>query len=86
LTSALLKQLTLTHAQAEQVKREPAKARRFGQWCDAVQPIFVQLSGELERSLANYAKLDAGHPVQQIYGLGGAFQTHGLLRYLRFGR
>jgi Tfp pilus assembly PilM family ATPase len=85
-TSVLLKQLTLTHQQAEQVKREPAKARRFGQWRDAVKPVFVQIAGEIERSLANYAKLDANHPVQQIYGLGGAFQTHGLLRHLRFGR
>jgi hypothetical protein len=85
-TSVLLKQLTLTHQQAEQVKREPAKARRFGQWRDAVKPVFVQIAGEIERSLANYNKLDANHPVQQIYGLGGAFQTHGLLRHLRFGR
>jgi Tfp pilus assembly PilM family ATPase len=85
-TSTLLKQLTLTHVQAEQVKREPAKARRFGQWRDAVHPVFVQITGEIERSLANYAKQDPLHPVQQIYGLGGAFQTHGLLRHLRFGR
>ncbi len=85
-TSALLKQLTLTHVQAEQVKREPAKARRFGQWRDAVQPAFVQITGEIERSLANHAKQDPLHPVQQVYGLGGAFQTHGLLRHLRFGR
>jgi type IV pilus assembly protein PilM len=86
LTSLLVKQLALTHQQAEQVKREPAKARRFGQWREAVRPAFVQLAGEIERSLANYTKLYADHPVRQIYGLGGAFQTHGLLRHLRLGR
>jgi type IV pilus assembly protein PilM len=85
-TSALVKQFNLTHQQAEQIKREPAKARRYGQMCDTLRPIFVQLAGEIERSLANYGKLFPEHPVQQIFGLGGAFQTHGLLRHLRFGK
>jgi hypothetical protein len=51
-----------------------------------LEPIFVQIAGELERSLANYDKLFPDHPVEQIYGLGGGFQAHGLLRHLRSGR
>ena len=42
--------------------------------------------GELERSLTNCHKLYPDHPVQRIFGLGGGFQMHGLLRHLRFGR
>jgi Tfp pilus assembly PilM family ATPase len=83
-TGALVKHFSLTHAQAEQIKREPAKAPRYGQLCEALRPIFVQFAGEVERSLANYAKLFPDTPVKQIFGLGGAFQTHGLLRHLRF--
>ena len=86
ITSLLVKHFNLTHQQAEQIKREPAKARRYGQMCEAVRPTFVQLAGELERSLANYHKLYPDHPVQRIYGLGGGIQTPGLLRHLRFGR
>lgn len=83
-TNALVKQFNLTHAQAEQIKREPAKARRYGQLCAALRPILLQLAGEVERSLANYAKLFPDTPVKLVFGLGGAFQTHGLLRHLRF--
>jgi len=85
-TSLLVKHFNFTHQQAEQIKREPAKARRYGQMCEAIRPTFVQLASELERSLANYHKLYPDHPVQRIYGVGGGFQTPGLLRQLRFGR
>jgi type IV pilus assembly protein PilM len=85
-TSTLVKQFNLTHQQAEQIKREPAKARCYGQVREAMEPTFVQIASEIERSLANYDKLYPDHPVQQIYGLGGGFQAHGLLRHLRFGR
>jgi Tfp pilus assembly PilM family ATPase len=85
-TSLLVKHFNFTHEQAEQFKREPARARRYGHMCEALRPTFIQLAGELERSLANYQKLYPVHPVQQIYGVGGGFQTPGLLRHLRFGR
>jgi len=85
-TGALVKQLGVTHQQAEQIKREPAKARRYGQMCEVLQPLLVQLSGELERSLTNYQKVPGSRLVERIYGVGGGFQVHGLLRHLRFGR
>jgi Tfp pilus assembly PilM family ATPase len=85
-TSSLVKNFNFTHQQAEQVIREPARARRYGQMLEAFKPMFVQFAGELERSLANYHKLYPDHPVERIYGVGGGFQVHGLLRHLRFGR
>lgn len=85
-TSLLVSRLALTREQAEQVKRHPAKARRFSQWREALQPGLVQMAGEVERSLAGYARLFPDQPVRQIYGLGGAFPTHGLLRHLRCGK
>ncbi|HEX5102186.1 MAG TPA: pilus assembly protein PilM, partial [Pirellulaceae bacterium] len=85
-TRELVKQLKLTHEQAEQLQRNPAKARRFSQLQAAIEPLFVQLASEIDRSLTTYAKLYPDHPIQQAYGLGGGFQMHGLLRFLRSGK
>jgi Tfp pilus assembly PilM family ATPase len=85
-TRELVKQLKLTHDQAEQLQHQPAKARRFSQLEAALQPLLLQLGGEIERSLTTYARLAPDRPVRQVYGLGGAFQMHGLLRFLRSGK
>jgi type IV pilus assembly protein PilM len=85
-SNALIRELNLTHEQAEKLKREPARARRFGQMQEAVHTYFEQMASEIERSIASYEKLYPDHPVQQVYGLGGAFQTYGLLRHLRTGK
>ncbi|MEX2173908.1 MAG: pilus assembly protein PilM [Pirellulaceae bacterium] len=85
-TGALVKQIGLTQPQAEQLKRDPSQARRYGPLCQAIEPLLVQMGSNVERSLANYAKDFPDQPVRQIYGLGGGFATHGLLRHLRFGR
>jgi Tfp pilus assembly PilM family ATPase len=82
----LVKQLKLTGEQAQELLCHPAKARRFGQWQAAIQPLIVQLTGEVERSLTTYARLYPDRPIQQVYGLGGGFQIHGLLRFLRSGK
>jgi type IV pilus assembly protein PilM len=85
-TSQLVKQFNLTHEQAEQVKREPAKARRYGLLREAVRPLLVQIYSEVERSLASFEKSAVRRPVRQIYLTGGAAQTPGLIRQLRFGK
>jgi len=82
----LVRQLELTHEQAGQVLRQPARARRYYEWSAAMQPLFVQLGSEVERSLATYAKSNHDQPIRRVYGLGGAFQAHGLLGYLRTGK
>jgi hypothetical protein len=51
----------------------------------ALRPLFVQFSAETTRTLETFGKLNVPHPVEQIYGLGGGFQTPGLLRQLRMG-
>jgi type IV pilus assembly protein PilM len=84
-TAQLVRQFGLTQDEAEQLKREPAKARRYSTLRDALQPTLAQLASEVDCSLATYAKLFPEYSVRQLYGLGGAFQTHGLLRQLRRG-
>ena len=82
---ALIKQFKLTADQAEQLKREPAKARRLSQWLSTLQPLFTQATSEIERTLASYRKLDYAEPVGQIFGHGGGFKTFGLFQELRGG-
>ncbi|QDU30529.1 Competence protein A [Anatilimnocola aggregata] len=85
-TNQLAKQLQVTHEQAEQLKRSPSKARRYHLFLAATQPQLVQLAGEIERSLASYHKQNSALDISRVYGIGGGFQTHGLLRQLRFGK
>jgi type IV pilus assembly protein PilM len=84
-TQALARHFQLTREQAEELKRKPAKARRYSLYCATQEPLFVQLVSELERSLSSYSRFSA-EPAEKLYGVGGAFQTHGLLRYLRWGK
>ena len=86
LIRGLARDLQLTHDEAEQVLREPARARRFFRYREALSPLFVQLGSEILRSLAGYHKLLGDLPARRIYGLGGAFSTLGLLKYLRTGK
>lgn len=85
-TAALVKQLQLTNAQADEIKRAPHKARRFHQWHAALQPLFVKQASEIERSLAAFSKQFPDARVEQILLAGGGAATHGLLRYLIHGR
>lgn len=82
---ALAEEFRATAAQAERLKRQPAKAPRFHRWQEALESVFDQLSGELERSLLAYAKVHPDQPVRRVYGLGGAMRTFGLLEHLRGG-
>ena len=84
-TQALARHFQLTREQAEELKSKPAKARRYSLYCATQEPLFVQLVSEIERSLASYSRFSA-EPAEKVYGVGGAFQTHGLLRYLRWGK
>lgn len=85
ISAALVREFKLTWEQAELLKREPARARRFSQMQAVLTPLFAQLAGEIERSLMNCAKHSRQLVASQVSGCGGAFQTYGLLRHLRTG-
>ncbi len=82
-TEALVKEFKLVHDQAEELKHNPAQARRLTKYYGALRPLFLQITSELERSVSSFHKLDGEEPIQQIFGIGGGFHTHGLLRQLR---
>jgi type IV pilus assembly protein PilM len=81
-TNALLRPLKLTREQAEELKRSPARARRVYQVYDLLEPDAAHLVEEVERSLRTFRRQFRDVRVQQMYGIGGGFQLHGLLRRL----
>lgn len=85
-TTQLTKLQQLTQDQAEAVKRNPAKAKRYYQFCAVTEPVLQQLAGEFERSLHSYRKQYAQKAIGRIYGVGGGFRTPGLMKRLRFGK
>ena len=82
-TRPLLRELQLTAEQAEQLKREPARARRMYKLYELFEPAFEQLTNEVQRTLASLQRSREAIQIKQIYGVGGGFQLHGLLRHLR---
>jgi len=82
----LVQEFRSTYEQAHRMLRDPARVRRFDRWCGALHPLYVQLGSETLRSIASCQKLWSDCHVGQVYGVGGAFQTLGLLRYLRSGQ
>ncbi len=81
-TSTVLRPLKLTREQAEQLKREPAKAHRVYRLYELWEPILGYLADEIDRSLATCKRQTPGLKLQQLGGLGGGFQLHGVLRRL----
>jgi Tfp pilus assembly PilM family ATPase len=85
-TRALVKELNLSIAQAEQHKRAPELQGRMSDLYAVLGPVFEALLKETQEALAAYAQAQPDRPLRHIVGLGGGFSLHGLLRYLRCGR
>jgi type IV pilus assembly protein PilM len=82
-TAALIQQLQLKYEHAEQLKRQPAKARRYHEFLSAIEPLFVQLQSEIDRSLAGCRRQAAAPEVKRLFVLGGGAHLHGLIRHVR---
>ena len=83
ISRTIIKQFGLTTSQAEELKRNPASAPNLGEFYRAIEPLADDFIRELGVSLNVYAKRDHSNPIQQLLGLGGGFQLHGLPAYLR---
>lgn len=83
ITSQLAQVCKLTRRQAEHLKRNPASAKRLSLWYELVQPAMDRLAVDVERSLALYRGQPSATPVTDLFGVGGGFYLHGLLRCLR---
>ena len=81
-TKALTKELKLTFAKAEHLKRNATTAQDPKAVFQAMRPVFNDLQTELQRSLGFFTNIDRAAKIGRVVALGNAFKLPGLRRYL----
>jgi type IV pilus assembly protein PilM len=81
-TKALTKDLKLTFAKAEHLKRNATTAQDPKAVFQAMRPVFNDLQTELQRSLGYFTNIDRAAKISRVIALGNAFKLPGLRRYL----
>ena len=81
-TRALTKELKLTFAKAEHLKRNAAKSPELPQILKALKPVLQDFVGEVQRSLGYFTNTHRDAHVGYLVGVGSAFRLPGLQKYL----
>ncbi len=81
-TKALTKELKLTFAKAEHLKRNATAAADPKAVFQAMRPVFSDLLTELQRSISYFSNLDRNAKIERVIALGNAMKLPGLRRYL----
>jgi type IV pilus assembly protein PilM len=81
-TKALTKQMKLTFAKAEHLKRNAMKAEDPKAVFQAMRPIFSELLEEVQRSLSFFQNIDRTAKLGRVVPLGNAMKLRGLHKYL----
>ncbi len=81
-TRALTKELKLTFAKAEHLKRNATKAQNPRAVFQAMRPVFNDLVSEVQRSVGYFASVHRQSKISRIVGLGNAFKLPGLQKFL----
>lgn len=81
-TKQLSRELKLTHAKAEQLKRNVRQAEDPRQILQAMRPVFNDLVNEVQRSITFFRSLDKTAEIGQMVLLGNTAQLPGLRQYL----
>ncbi len=82
-TRALTKDLKLTFAKAEHVKRNAAKSAELNKITHALEPVLMDLVVEVQRSLGYFTNTHRDARIEYLIGSGNAFRLHGLQKYLQ---
>lgn len=82
-TRALTKDLKLTFAKAEHLKRNATKAPDPKKLYQAMRPVFQDFVGELQRSIGFFASTHRGTTIKKIVGMGNGFRLPGLQKFLQ---
>ena len=83
-TRALTKDLKLTFAKAEHLKRNAAKSPRPEEDPHGhCKPVLNDFVGEVQRSLGYFTNTHRDAQIQYMVGLGNAFRLPGLQKYLQ---
>ncbi len=83
-TRALTKELKLTFAKAEHLKRNATKsgAAELKKILAALKPVLNDFVGEVQRSLGYFTNTHRDAQIEYMIGLGNAFRLPGLQRFL----
>jgi type IV pilus assembly protein PilM len=81
-TKALTKEMKLTFAKAEHLKRNATAAADPKAVFQAMKPVFNDLLTELQRSISYFGNLDRNAKIGRIVALGNAMKLPGLRKYL----
>lgn len=82
-TKSLVKELQLTYAKAEHLKRNATQADDPKAIYQAMRPIFKDLLTEIQRSIGYFQSLDKEAKISRVLGIGNSFKLPGLERYLK---
>lgn len=81
-TKALTKELRLTFAKAEHLKRNATQAEDPKAVFTAMRPVFNELLTEVQRSIAFFMQGDRTAKIGRVVALGNAMKLPGLQKYL----
>src|SRR6266446_78040 len=81
-TRALTKDMKLTFAKAEHLKRNATKSPELKQILSSLKPVLNDFVGEVQRSLGYFTNTHRDATIQYMMGLGSAFRLPGLQKFL----
>ena len=81
-TRALTRELKLTFAKAEHLKRNATKAEDPKKIFASMKPVFADFVGELQRSLSFFTNSHRDAQIKRMFGLGNAFRLTGLQKFV----
>src|SRR5262245_48902912 len=81
-TRALTKELKLTFAKAEHLKRHAAKSPDLAKILKSLKPVLTDFVNEVQRSLGYFTNTHRDAHVAFMVGLGSAFRLPGLQKFL----
>src|SRR5205823_1616507 len=81
-TRALTKDMKLTFAKAEHLKRNATKSPDLKQILSSLKPVLNDFVGEVQRSLGYFTNTHRDANIQYMVGLGSAFRLPGLQKFL----
>src|SRR5712671_2940787 len=82
-TRALTKDLKLTFAKAEHVKRNATKSPDLKKILTSLKPVLNDFVGEVQRSLGYFTNTHRGAQIEYMVGLGNAFRLPGMQKFLQ---
>jgi type IV pilus assembly protein PilM len=82
-TRALTKELKLTFAKAEHLKRNATKAPDPRAIFTAMRGVFNDLTSEVNRSIGFYSSINRTAKIRKVIGLGNGFKLPGLQKFLQ---